>query len=149
MSNPIIIIDTREQLPYSFPSSWPTVRQSLTTGDYSLLGFEDCVALERKSLDDLLGCIFTDRFEAELKRGAAIAHGYLIIEANLYRLRNHRRCKGEKATIKPQSVLGKLQAYAVRYGWHVLWLDSREEAEAYAVGLLGKLYKHLAEATIA
>ncbi|MBW2619106.1 MAG: hypothetical protein JRC92_09540 [Deltaproteobacteria bacterium] len=43
-----ISIDTREQVPLSFFVS--TERGTLATGDHSLK------ALERKSLDDLVGC---------------------------------------------------------------------------------------------
>jgi len=34
---PVIVIDTREQLPYEF-QGWQTKRQGLQVGDYSLVG---------------------------------------------------------------------------------------------------------------
>ena len=42
----IIAIDTREQRPYRFV--WSEIK-TLTTGDYSVIGLEDRVAIERKS----------------------------------------------------------------------------------------------------
>ena len=73
MSAPLaIVVDTREQAPYGF-ARFPAVeivRAGLPTGDYSLTGHEVRAAIERKSLDDLLGCLTggRDRFERELAR---------------------------------------------------------------------------------
>lgn len=64
-----IVVDTREQTPYEFatmvcdkadgggPLYVPTLRAGLPTGDYSLAGYEDMVAVERKSLADLFGTL--------------------------------------------------------------------------------------------
>ncbi len=54
-----LVVDNREQVPYRFeaeqyqPVSIET--NNLTTGDYSLQGFESYIAIERKSLADLTG----------------------------------------------------------------------------------------------
>jgi len=45
------IIDSREQLELSLDA------RTLDTGDYSLAGCEHVVRIERKSLDELLGCV--------------------------------------------------------------------------------------------
>lgn len=59
-----IVIDTREQTPYGFAKyDAEPIRAALPTGDYSLPGFEDRVAIERKSLDDLVGCLKGDKRE--------------------------------------------------------------------------------------
>lgn len=45
----IVIVDTREQQPFTFPG-FPDVetrRETLTTGDYSLAGFESTIAWRR------------------------------------------------------------------------------------------------------
>ena len=83
-----IIIDTREQLPYAFASEYyegtTTERDTLTVGDYSLAGLTDLVAVERKSLDDLLGCLTRERerFERELQRAAALESFMVVIEGS-------------------------------------------------------------------
>ena len=51
-----IIIDTREQTPWSFPPEIPVEIGTLKTGDYALAG-DDAFAIERKSKDDFLGTI--------------------------------------------------------------------------------------------
>ena len=50
--SPVIIIDTREQIPWEF-RDLPTEPGTLDTGDYSVSGLEHLIAVERKSLDDL------------------------------------------------------------------------------------------------
>lgn len=87
-----IVVDPREQLPYSMTVrtkvgdvvTIPTVRQTLDTGDYSLLGWEDEVAVERKSLEDLIGCIGVgrDRFERELQRMLSYRSRIVVVEAS-------------------------------------------------------------------
>ena len=72
-----IVIDTREQTPWSFPPELAeTTRGTLHEGDYALEGDED-FAIERKSLSDFLGTISTgwERFKRELAR----------MDAKLYR----------------------------------------------------------------
>lgn len=65
-----IIIDTREQQPWAFPSHLAKVKRGmLAAGDYALehdIGF----AIERKSLNDLVGTIVRDwsRLQRELAR---------------------------------------------------------------------------------
>jgi DNA excision repair protein ERCC-4 len=134
-SVPLIALDTREQLPYEFPG-WPCVRKTLPSGDYSLVGHEHSFAIERKSQNDLLGCIFTERFKAELGRLAGYAHAFLAIESSLYRL---ARC-AEKGFYKgnPQAVIGFLQSVPLLYGVQVLFLENRETAQSYVAGLLEK-----------
>jgi hypothetical protein len=83
-----IIIDTREQAPFEvtrFPNV-ETERGTLATGDYSLPGFEDCVAIERKSLDDLIACLQgsnRERFERELQRARHYNLFAVVVEASL------------------------------------------------------------------
>lgn len=52
---PIIVVDTREQRPYSFDEArvGGVVHAALPAGDYSLLGQETRIAIERKSLADV------------------------------------------------------------------------------------------------
>lgn len=65
-----IVIDTREQMPWSFDPSHALTRVgTLRTGDYALAGDEG-FAIERKSLEDFLGTVATgwERFSRELER---------------------------------------------------------------------------------
>ena len=65
-----IIIDTREQTPWSFdPGAVDAEIGTLSTGDYALAG-DTRFGIERKSMDDFLGTISTgwERFCRELDR---------------------------------------------------------------------------------
>ena len=107
---------------------------TLTTGDYSLKGFEDKVCIERKSLADLLGSLGVDRdrFMREVQRMRAYEYAGLVVEANMTTLYKG----GWKSQITPQSVIGSLQALSSKYGIHVLFADNRELAATTVEGLL-------------
>ncbi len=53
-----IVIDSREQQPYTFACE--VVKAKLDAGDYSVVGFEQRVAVERKSLRDFVGTVIHD-----------------------------------------------------------------------------------------
>jgi len=78
-----VVCDSREQLPYRF-DRWAGVRifrGTLPTGDYSLAGYEDRLAVERKSLEDLLGCLTfgRERFERELRRAGDLGLDFAVL----------------------------------------------------------------------
>lgn len=77
-----VIIDTREQAPWSFPG-WVTVtRGTLPTGDYALAG--DGWAIERKGLDDFLGTVSSgwERFLREIGRMDGWAAKVIVVESD-------------------------------------------------------------------
>jgi len=91
-----IIVDTREQAPYTFagiasdaaegggPYDVQTTRGTLGSGDYSIAGLEEIVAVERKSKEDLYGTIGQgrDRFVRELERLSEFRFAAVVIEAS-------------------------------------------------------------------
>jgi len=76
------VIDTREQIPLDL-RPLGMVDGTLTTGDYSVVGLEHHIAIERKNLMDLLGCVgqHRDRFEREVQRLLAYPVRALVVEA--------------------------------------------------------------------
>lgn len=138
-----IIQDSREQAPYNFsdPRYAGTVVEvgTLQTGDYSLHGLTDRIALERKSLSDLCGTLTAgrERFKRECERGRGLEYFGLIIESNLGDVRRHTY----RSKMTPQSLLQTLAAWSVRYGLHVLWAGSREGGEYLTHALLQKFLK--------
>ena len=63
---PVVLVDTREQQPlplFANHRNWISGerRAALKTGDYSVEGMEGLLALERKSLADLVDCTITSR----------------------------------------------------------------------------------------
>ncbi len=76
------VVDTREQAAVDL-TPMRTIRGTLATGDYSVVGLESVVSIERKSLSDLLGCIGQERerFEREVQRLLAFPCRALVVEA--------------------------------------------------------------------
>ena len=98
------IVDTREQLPLCLdPLRVQT--GTLDTGDYALLGC-DHIRIERKSLDDLLGCVGRDRerFDREVQRLLAYPVRVLLVESTWAQI----EMGGWRGKITPEQVIGSL-----------------------------------------
>lgn len=138
-----IIQDSREQAPYAFNATkyaGVTVEVgTLQTGDYSLAGLTDRIALERKSLSDLCGTLTAgrERFQRECERGRGLEYFGLVIEASMDDVRHHNY----RSAMTPQSLLQTLAAWSIRYGLHVHWCGSREGCEYMVYSLLEKFLK--------
>lgn len=120
-----IIIDSREQRPWTFENE--TELRGLKTGDYSLAGYEDCIIVERKSIEDFTGSIGRNRkrFAAELERANKIKHFCIIVEGSWFDLftGNYR------SRLLPQSAVGSAVGIMARYGVPVIMAETRKQAE--------------------
>src|SRR6516162_8097273 len=123
---PAIVVDNREREPLPF-TRFEAVRDTLYSGDYSVLGLEDSFAVERKSLDDLANCCLSsnrDRFEHELHRLRGYRFKRLLVvgtHAEIEAQRYHSR-------IAPKAVLATLAAFEVRYDLPIVFCSTPEEA---------------------
>jgi ERCC4-type nuclease len=108
------IIDTREQRPLELAPLGVTVG-TLDTGDYSLVGCEHVVRIERKSLDDLLGCVGRDRerFDREVQRLLAYPVRVLIVEATWQTMELGQW----RSKVTPAAAIGSL------LGWQAMGLS--------------------------
>ena len=79
----VAVVDSREQHPYTFDRIQQQTA-TLTTGDYSAAGMLDHIAIERKSLPDLIGVVGRDRerFEREIQRLLAFPVRAIVVEAS-------------------------------------------------------------------
>jgi DNA excision repair protein ERCC-4 len=140
-----ILIDTREQTPFTFKSYDVTPElATLPVGDYSLPGFEDRVSIERKSLDDLIGCLMNgnrERFKKELARGRCYELFAVVVEANLSDLSQGRF----RSEMKPHGALQSIITFQVRYRVPFLWCGNRAGAEYMTYGLLAKYLREIGE----
>lgn len=125
-----IIIDSREQTPFHFANfkDTSTTKGTLQTGDYSLAGLSHVVAVERKSVDDLIQCLGKDRerFERELSRARALHSFMVVVECSwsdivhgLYR-----------SKMTPQSASNSILAMQSRWRCPFFFAGNREQAEA-------------------
>jgi ERCC4-type nuclease len=134
-----IVVDTREQQPLEF-GEWPVVRAGLSTGDYSIEGYETRFALERKSLPDLFACVGRerDRFERELARLSQMDYAGLVIEADLQGLLNGY----ERSMVTPGAAVGSLVAWSVGHGLPVWLAHDRGHASELILSLSRKWYRY-------
>jgi ERCC4-type nuclease len=109
--NLTVLIDKREQRPWSV-DPLRKKEATLQTGDYSILGLESHIAIERKSLDDLMGCIGKgrERFERELDRLRAYPCRYVIVEANWGDI----EAGSYRSKIHPNAAMGSICAWMAR-----------------------------------
>lgn len=142
---PVIVIDTREQLPWDFEAErFATVRRALPSGDYSLEGLETEVAIERKSLDDFVGCCVTsrERFLAEMERLRSYKHACVVVEATYRDVLEHRyTAQG----VHPQSILGTASMIWLAFGVPVFFVGDRPEAREFAERILLQVHKRREE----
>jgi ERCC4-type nuclease len=134
----VVAIDTREQHPYAFesittgidcrPVEVRTERATLASGDYSIVGHERAVAVERKSLNDLYGTLTAgrDRFERELDRLSALSFSVVVIEATWGEIAKPPMFATK---VNPASIVGTIHAWQQRYPTRWLACDNRHWAE--------------------
>ena len=134
-----IITDSREQRPYSFKAD--TMTGALPTGDYSICGLEDYIAIERKELNDLIGCLSKgrDRFERELQRGKGLDYFSLIVEASLQDIAQG----AYRSKMLPKAVFESLMAFSVRYHMPIFFCGNRQYGQRITESLLCKYSREL------
>lgn len=130
-----IVIDTRERHPYDF-KDLETRRGTLETGDYSVVGFEDRIAIERKTLDGLALAVGThrDRFEAELRRAQGLDRFAVVVEGT-----RARAARGDYyGQLHPNTLLGSCEAWELDEFDTVMfvWADGRQRARTKTGTLL-------------
>ncbi len=133
-----IIIDTREQRPFDFKRyKIEVIRDTLSVGDYSIVGFEDRVSIERKELGDLINCLMGSnraRFERELQKLRFFEMKAVVVESSLEDI-----AQGQyRSEMKPHAALQSISAFMVRYQVPFLFCGGREGAEYMTHSLLAK-----------
>lgn len=142
-SDIVAIIDNREQTPWSL-KPLNTMRGTLSTGDYSVLGLTSPphgICIERKSLFDLLGVIGThrERFEHELERMHAYRTRAIIVEASFQDF-----CAGKwqvrgnypwSSRMKPEAAMGSVLGW-IADGFPILFAGSPAEASVCAARIM-------------
>ena len=135
---PVIVIDSREQTPYGFPGL-KTIRFALPAGDYSLIGFENKIAVERKTLDDYVHTIIhdRDRWKREMEKLSNYETACVVVEADLFDIRRKRFQSGAH----PNSILGSTTAEFVDRRIPVFFASDRQCAEWMTASILGRFWK--------
>lgn len=121
-----IAVDTREKLPYDYKNG---VRKKLDCGDYSIVGHEDKIVIERKSLSDAYSTFGAGRkrFLKELEKLAKIDYAVIVLESTWDGI---IRDKPKYSRLSPMVVLNSLLSWSIRYDVRVMCVGSRATAKA-------------------
>ena len=143
----IIVVDTREQLPWDFSFfDVEMVHKKLDTGDYSIDGTDKLITIDRKRSSGEIAInlgLKKKAFDDEMKRMAEFKYKYLVFEFSIHDLLCFPRNSGIPADILPKIKMNSkymikcLEEYQNKYGIEVLYCNSRDEACETALSLLG------------
>ena len=143
-----ILVDTQEKLAYTFPGIRTDAKQgrrplfvpleacSLYSGDYSISGYAEKVAVERKSYSDLASTLIHERgrFERELQRLNEMAVAWVVCEASLRMMMDGPPWFSK---VNPKALWRSIYHFEVRYPRVHWWLcEGREVAEVVTYRLL-------------
>lgn len=144
---PVAVVDTREQIPYSFErfTNWigDTKLSGLKTGDYSVVGYESLISVERKTLSDIVNSLMSgrERFLREMERLSEFKHNHLVIEASREEVKSpYRFAEGVKA--HPNGVVGSLDAISAKFMIPIHYGCNRNLSEEFTASYLSKCYTY-------
>lgn len=131
----VIITDTRETLGLDFSKfkDVEVIRKKLDTGDYSVVGYENSLCIERKSINDTVGTLISNhmRFLRELDRMKSYKEKYILIEHSPTIL--YQYCAKHGWEKKFNTIIQSLLAYAYHYQCRVRFCKDREDMAEYIV----------------
>lgn len=145
-----VIIDTREQFPLAFSSSKISnvVTKKLDTGDYSIVGLEDKLSIERKgSVTEFYGNVTQKRFWNEMERMKNYKYRFIVFEFSV----SDVEMFPYNAKL-PKSVLSKLKvssAYLMKciarlqtkYGIHVVFGGNRDNSTYLITNIMKEIHE--------
>ncbi|WP_437513055.1 ERCC4 domain-containing protein [Sorangium sp. So ce1099] len=139
-----VIVDTREQRPWTFGGAFRIERAALPAGDYSIGGFEMSVAIERKTLDDYVQSLILqrERFKRECERLRSYELKAIVVEADAGDVFAHTY----RSKAAPNAVIATGLALLHDYGVATIWAGNREHAERMAETMLRRFYRKQNEA---
>lgn len=136
-----IVQDSREQTPWKFPKCYKVVENALATGDYTLRGWEHLVTIDRKELNDFIGCTLKtnrERFKRELKRMSNYPSAWIVIESDHAKI-----AKGEYTSrIPPQSVIASIFSWSEEFGVKFYCASDRRNSAKVAIEIFDKFTKN-------
>ncbi|WP_428567062.1 MAG: ERCC4 domain-containing protein [Solidesulfovibrio sp. DCME] len=106
----------------------------MTAGDYSLAGLESLVAVERKSLPDLVACLGRERerFERELERLRGFESAAVVVESPMADL-----ALGQyRSALNPKAAYESVVAFMCRYRITFYFAQDRRGAERFTFSFL-------------
>ena len=137
-----IIKDSREQNGYNFVTHDEIMLDTgtLTTGDYTLAGFADRVAIERKELSDLLGCLTynRERFTRELERLRGYESAAVVVESPISAIQSGFY----RSKITPAQAMQSIVSIMANYRMPFYFAACRVDAEKFVVDFFRHYHRH-------
>ena len=139
---PVVIVDTREQNPFSFArfQGWfaGVEKKPLALGDYSVSGLEDVCAVERKDLNDLVRSFTVERpvFVERLRRMSAFPDRLLVITAAMSQVKSRYEHSPANPNQITQSLIAALAGLRVPF----LCVETHELGEEIVASYLYQVH---------
>lgn len=142
-----IIVDTREQQPWSFDHHAVSC-EKLDTGDYSVRGLENTLCIERKkSVSEIANNITEKRFKDVVGRMAQYKYSFLLLEFDFDNVlsypvgSNVPKRMWDKLKISPNFIIKHLVELQIFFNIKVLFCGSPSNAERMALSIMKKVYE--------
>jgi len=137
-----IIIDTRENRPLLFRTSKDITGseiKKLDIGDYSIEGYENKIAIERKSPGDLFGSLGKGhkRFRKELENAKKLDYFAIVVEASFSVVYDKEFEGAHHIDMSGDVIIKICTTLAVKHGIPIWFCNGRSEA----VSVIRELFK--------
>ena len=139
---PVIVVDTREQNPFSFArfTGWFSgiEKKALELGDYTVAGLENSCVVERKDLGDLVPSFTVERpvFVERLRRMSAFPDRLLVITAALSQVKSRYEHSPANPNQITQSLIAALAGLRVPF----LSVETHELGEEIVASFLYQVH---------
>jgi ERCC4-type nuclease len=141
-----IIIDTREQQPWTF-EEYVVANKKLDTGDYSIEGLQDIFVIERKkSINEIANNIIEPRFKDVLARLGQLKYSFLLLEFSMTDVlyypvgSNLPKRLWDKVKITPAFIMKNILDWQLKYNIKVFFCNNASNAEKTAEYILKRMY---------
>ena len=149
-----IIVDTREREgTWTFSSADEIINQKLDTGDYSVVGLEDILCIERKkSISEFALNVTEKRFKESLLRMENYQYRYIIFEFTINDILKFPIGSGipkhqwSKMRVTPQFIMMFISQIQVSHNIHVIFAGDRSNAMYVAKNIMKRVAeKHVSK----
>jgi ERCC4-type nuclease len=147
MSDFTIIIDTREQKPWSFENH-AVANTKLDTGDYSIQGLENILCIERKrNVAEIANNITESRFKDVIDRIKTYKFAFILLEFDIEDVLRYPigstipKKLWSKIRISPQYIMKHLIDMQVEHNIHVIFCGNTSNAEKIALSIMRRVHK--------
>ena len=144
-----ILVDTREKTPWNFRASEycsGSTTGKVEHGDYSILGMEHLIFLERKaSPSEIAQNVLEKRFDKLLLNAEKYRYKFIDCEFSFEKLLNYPYGNGlpssvvKRIKLRGSFLLSRLQHYCLEHNINIVFCDNKSYAQQYTLSLFKKI----------